>query len=412
MNDIEQTQIHRPTEQGTISKRPSLAILILVTALGPLAINILLPSLPGLQHEFNTEYSTVQLVITLYLAALAIAQLVYGPLSDRFGRRPAMVVGLAIFMIGNLVSLFAPTIEILIAGRVLQAVGGCAGVVLSRAMIRDMYDQNKAASMMAYVTMAMVVAPMFAPAIGGYLETVWGWRASFVFVSSIGALVFIASLLALHETHHVTKGEISHDSTSGLLNLLSIPAFYGYVAQLGFTSAIFFSFIGGAPYVMEVVMKQTPQTFGLYFILVSVMYMTGNFTAARLSVRLGTDRMIHMGATVALVGAMFLTTVYLNEWLSPLTLFGSMAFVAMGNGMAIPNGVAGAISVNPRLAGTASGVSGFLQMSVGAGASYLVGVWLSKTYETALPLIVMMVGAAVLAYLAYWIGIRPISRSG
>lgn len=396
--NVSKTSTVRVLEQSTgknlsrgHKKRPSLVILILATGLGPLAINIILPSLPGLQDVFQAEYNIVQLTLTLYLASLAVAQLVYGPLSDRYGRRPAMLTGMSLFVLGGLVCMFAPSIEILIIGRILQAVGGCAGVVISRAIIRDLYDQNRAASMMAYVTMAMVVAPMFAPALGAFFDNAFGWRASFIFLSGVGFVVLIASFFKLYETHDISRTGASSDSAMGIISLLRVPAFYGYIFMLGFTSGVFFSFIGGAPFVVVKVLGSSPQLFGIYFIGVSIMYMSGNFFAARFSVRLGTDKMILIGMMIALTGVSFLVYCYANDLLTTETLFMSMGIVAMGNGTAIPNGVAGAVSINPQRAGTASGITGFLQMSVGAASAQLVGLMLDQS-QSALPLVMMMSG--------------------
>ena len=156
--------------------KPPLLILVLATAVGPMAINIFLPSMPRLEVDLSTSYAMVQLTLSLYLVGLAVAQLAYGPLSDRYGRRPLMITGVCIFLVGTVICIVAPSITILIIGRVLQAIGGCAGVVLGRAIVRDMYDRDKSASMLAYITMSMVVAPMLSPTIGGLIDEYYGWR--------------------------------------------------------------------------------------------------------------------------------------------------------------------------------------------------------------------------------------------
>ncbi|MBT3558204.1 MAG: multidrug effflux MFS transporter [Rhodospirillales bacterium] len=387
-------------------EKPPLAILIAVTAVGPLTINIFLPSMPGLVADLDTTYAMVQLTLSLYLAGLAIAQLVYGPLSDRFGRRRPMLVGLGIFLVGSVVCATAPTIGVLIGGRVLQAVGGCAGVVLGRAMVRDMFDRERSASMIAYITMAMVVAPMLAPTIGGTLDEWVGWRYSFVFVLVFGALVMLGCLFVLAETHGPERRKAVAEAHISILGLLKIPAFYGYTLQLSFSSATFFAFLGGAPFVVVQLMGYPPSTFGYYFLFVSACYMIGNFTAARLSTRMGTDRMVLLGTGISVMAAWALGVFYLYDVWGPISLFGSMGIIALGNGVSIPNGIAGAISVDTRLAGAASGISGFTQMAFGAGSTMLVG---SLLVDTAAPLVIIMTIGATISFAMHIFGVRLFS---
>ncbi len=374
-------------------EKPPLIILIVATAVGPLAINIFLPSMPGLAKELNTSYSMVQLTLSLYLAGLSVAQLLYGPLSDRYGRRPLMLIGLGIFLAGALTCALAPTISVLIAGRILQAIGGCAGLVLGRAIVRDLYDRNRSASMIAYITMAMVVAPMLAPTIGGLIDEWLGWRYSFYFVLAFGGLVMLGCVFFLPETNDASRRQAASEARVGFSGLLGVPAFYSYTLQLSFSSAVFFGFLGGAPYVVVKLMGYPPSTFGFYFIIISIFYMSGNFTAARISTKVGTDRMILYGTAISLVGGWGLVACYLSGWLTPLTLFGNMGLIALGNGISITNGIAGAISIDPGQAGTASGISGFTQMAFGAMSSMLVG---SLLVNTATPLVaVMAIGVTV-----------------
>lgn len=383
-------------------RRPGLAILIAITAVGPLALNIFIPSMPGLQKVFDADYGTIQLSLSLYLIGIAVAQLFYGPLSDRFGRRPALLGGMALFLFGSLVCLLAPSIEMLIAGRVLQAVGACAGMVLARAIIRDLYDRAEAASRLGYVMMAMVVAPMLAPSIGGLLDLWFGWRASFAFVALCGVAVLGAALIALHETNPARQaGGHPASFLLGFLRLLRMPAFNGYAWQGAFTSGVFFSFLGGAPYVMVELLGRTPAEYGLWFISLSAMYMFGNFLAGRFSARIGSDRMIWYGVALGLLGTSTLTLSVLAGAVSPVFLFGGMSIVSIGNGLSLPNGMAGAVSVAPKMAGAASGLAGFLQMGVGAGLSYLAGMLLQ---DSALPLALIMLAAALAAIAAHALG--------
>ncbi|MGO1118976.1 multidrug effflux MFS transporter [Rhodovibrionaceae bacterium A322] len=370
------TTLSRPpqAEADSVRPRPHIAILVAISAIGPLALNIFIPSMPGLQQEFSVDYSSVQLTLTLYLIGLAVSQLFYGPLSDRYGRRPALLCGLALFVVASFAATLAPTIEWLIVTRIFQAVGGASGLVLSRAIVRDLYERDKAASVIGYITMAWVLAPMLAPTIGGLLELLLDWRGGFYLVALAGAGVWLAALRWLHETHHNRTGG------EGLLGLLSSygllmknSSFWVFTATLSFSSCAFFSFLGGVPYVMMEVLGETPLAYGLWFGLTAIGYMAGNGIAGRFSQQLGGDRMVFLGTGASFLGALAMLVSLWTGELTPATIFIPMFFVALGNGMSIPNGVAGAVSVMPAIAGAAAGLAGFLQTAIGAVGSQSVG---------------------------------------
>jgi len=384
-----------------VRTQPSVFILVAMSALGPIALNIFLPSMPGLAKELAVDYGTVQLTLTFFLVGLGVAQLVYGPISDRWGRRPVLLWGLGIYCIGSIACVLAPSISWLMLGRILQALGGCAGLVLGRAIIRDLYERDRAAGMIGYVTMAMSLAPMLAPAIGGYLDGLYGWRTSFAFCSLAGVAVFAWVVLTLPET--LTErglGEGAAALLRGYAELLRSPVFCGYVLQTAFTSGVFFAFIAGAPFVVVTVMGEPASSYGLWFIVVSLGYLTGNFFTGRFAVRLGVDRMLVCGAIVQLFGTGALA---LASWLGPLSLPGiflPMAVVALSNGLVLPNGIAGAISVNPRAAGAAAGLSGALQMATGAAAAALVGNGQDRD-PSQYPMIWTMLGCGILSLLVF-----------
>ena len=380
--------------------RPSFAILVAVSAVGPLALNIFMPSMPGLAADFGVPYGMVQLTLTLFLIGMAACQLIYGPISDRVGRRPMLLGGFAVFVAASLMAALAPTIEVLIAARLLQALGGAAGIVLARAMVRDVYERDEAASVISYITMAFVVAPMVAPALGGFLDSHGGWRASFWLLTVLGAVVLVAAFFRLPETH-VTR--LSAGGATGLLSgaasLFSLPRFRSYAATLSFTSAVFFAFLGGAPHIMVNVLGRTPVEYGLWFVIVSGGYMTGNFFSGRYTRRIGLDRMILAGCIITLGGGILCLAAAVTGLLTPATLFVPMGLAALGNGLTIPNGTAGAISVDPRLTGAAAGWSGFTQMACGAAAAQLVG-----TLQGNWPFAAFwfMAAASLLALLSHW----------
>jgi len=358
----------------TRPERPSYAILIAISAVGPLALNIFMPSMPGLQREFGVSYGVVQLTLTLYLIGMAACQLVYGPISDRVGRRPMLLFGLAIFVLASLMAALAPSIHVLIAARLLQAVGGAAGIVLARAMVRDVFDRETSASVISYITMAFVVAPMVAPALGGYIDVHGGWRVGFWLLAVLGAVVLAAAWRYLPETH-VNRNAAGSGMglLTGAARLFTLPRFRGYTLVLAFTSSVFFAFLGGAPHIMMDVLGRTPMEYGLWFITVSAGYMAGNFISGRYTRAVGLDRMITAGCAITLAGGLMCFAAAITGLLSPATLFLPMCLAALGNGLTIPNGTAGAISVDQRLTGAAAGWSGFSQMACGAAASQLVG---------------------------------------
>ena len=391
-----------------VLERPPYLILVAISAVGPLALNIFVPSMPGLQSEFGVSYGVVQLTLTLYIIGMAVCQLAYGPLSDRFGRRPVLLAGMALFVVASLLAAFATSIAMLIAARLLQAIGGASGLVLSRAIVRDLYDRDRSASVLGYITMAFVVAPMLAPTVGGLLDQVAGWRSIFVLLALLGAVAFAATWHKLPETNRNLAPSIRLAGlASGYMALLRMPSFLAYGLTLGFSSAVFFAFVAGAPYVMVVVLGFQPLDYGLWIMIVSLGYMFGNFLSGRYSQRLGTDRMVTIGNLFTLAVTLAGLAAALAGAISPLTLFLPMLFAALGNGLTIPNATAGAISVNASMVGTAAGLAGFLQMGISAGSAQLVGI-----LQDGAPLAVfwVMAAAAVLATLTHRLALRARPR--
>ena len=407
---VEPSQAFGREPEDKPRRRPHLGILIAVSALGPMALNIFIPSMPGMQAVFNTDYGTVQLTLTLYLFGVAVSQLFLGPLSDRFGRRPVLLWGVLLFLLGTLLCAFASGIGALIVGRVIQAVGGCAGIVLGRAIVRDTHGREESASMIGYITMAMVVAPMLAPLLGGFTDDLFGWQASFFLTFLVGAVVLLFAWFLLFETHFARNAVTSPLSmVKGFGALLKDAAFTGYAINVSFTTAVFFSFLAGAPYMMIEVMERSSSEYGLYFMLNAISYMTGNFLAGRLSMRVGAERMIFTGSVLALVGVALMTGFALGGAMTPAMLFGPVMFVGLANGLSLPNATASAISLRPDLAGTASGLVGFLQMFVGGLGTLVVGHFQG---DSALPMAMVMSAAAILALLGHFLARIALSMRG
>ena len=364
-----------------------------------MAMNIFLPVLPAMADDFGASIATANLAVTVFLAATAIAQLFIGPMSDKFGRRPVLLSTTAIFAAATMLCIYAPTIEWLIVGRILQATCA-ASIALSRAIVRDLYDRSKAASMIGYVTMAMAVIPMLSPTLGGYVGEVFGWRAAFVVLLVVSLAMLLVIWFDLGETHQPAPAN-GRTQTQEYLSLLREPAIWGYVATSTFASGAYFAFLGGAPFVAAQVLDLSPTAIGAYFIFVAGGYMFGNFLAGRYSERIGIEPMMLHGGLVAASGVALSLALMTFLDPEPWYLFGPMALVGVGNGMTLPNANAGVVSVRPDLAGSASGLAGFMQIGGGALLATLAGLTISEANE-GMPLYVIMFLSSVAGAFAAW----------
>jgi DHA1 family bicyclomycin/chloramphenicol resistance-like MFS transporter len=384
-----------------------LALLMAMTAIGPATLNILVPALPGLVERLATDTGTVQLMLSLYLLSLASAQLLLGPLSDRFGRRPVVLAGLALAVAASLAAIAASSIMSLIAVRIVQAIGASTGVVIGRAIIRDLYERDRAAAMIGLITTAMVIAPMVAPLIGGILDTAFGWESIFLFIATFSAMVWVWALLVLPETRPASAAGAPVMLWQHWRALLGDAKFHGYVLAGALGSAPFFTFLGGGPHVVVTLMGRTSAEYGVWFAITSLGYMSGNFTASRLSQRLGVDVMIMAGIALEFAGAcVTAATVAAMPDGGPPTVFLPQFLISYGNGVLLPNAIAGAVSVRPQAAGTASGVAGFTQMSIGAASTQAVTIALAGA-ATAMPMVEMMlIEAAAAGAMFWWLALR------
>ncbi len=380
-----------------------LTLLIAMTAIGPATLNILVPALPDLATRLSAEPGTVQLTVSLYLFSLASAQLFLGPLSDRFGRRPVVLAGLTLNMVASLAAFAATSIEALIVTRIVQAVGAAAGIVMGRAMIRDLYERDRAAAMIGLVTTAVVIAPMVSPLIGGILDTTFGWEAIFLFIAVMAGAVLAWAVPVLPETRAVNVAVAPTKLWQEWRALLTSAKFHGYVLAGALGSMPFFTFLGGGPHAVVTIMGRTSAEYGLWFALTSLGYMSGNFTASRLSQRWGIDAMITAGVVAELVGvALTVMLIATMPEAGPATIFVPQLVISYGNGVLLPNAIAGAVSVRPHAAGSAAGLTGFVQMALGAASTQVVALLLTGA-ATAMPMAWMMVAEAVATGVAFWV---------
>lgn len=386
------------------SSRVFLVLLVILSMLGPLTLNILVPSLPGMVASLNTTKESVQLTLSLYLLGMAVGQLMLGPMADRYGRRPVLLVALVLYVFSSLAAFLAPNVETLILARILQSFGATAGITLARTMIRDLYSRDSAASMIAYVTMAMVVAPMVSPVLGATIDDLFGWRAILLFCAVMGLISFAIAAPILPETRPAslvaaTAGDVARRT----VQLLGNRRFMGYWGAGAFCSAMFFAFLGTAPYLMIEVLGRPKTEYGLWFMSLSLGYMIGNFVSGRYSARLGGETLILWGNVTGLLGALLILAFALAGWLHPIALFAPAMVASFGNGLVLPNSISAGVGINPLAAGAGSGLLGFGQMGLGAVASYLGGRLVTGD---AIPLAIIMTICAVLALASGWLSRR------
>ena len=376
---------------------PRVLTLVALSGVSALSMNVFLPSLPGMARDFDVPYAVMQLSVSAYIGASALVQLLGGPISDRIGRRPVILGGLVIFLLATIGTLMAPNATLFLTFRMVQAAVAVA-MLVPRAIVRDLYDGSRAASMIGYVTMGMAVVPMIAPIIGGILDEAFGWRANFTVMGALALIVMVVSWFDLGET--VRGGGVPlRDQLRNYPVLARSVRFWGYCLAATLASGTFFAYLGGAPFVGEQVFGLSPAQVGYFFAAPSVGYMTGNFISGRFAATLGPNRLIMAGAVVSLVPLALALAADLAGLASPWIFFGAVAMMGMGNGLVLPSANAGMMSVRPELAGTASGLGGALAIAGGAALSAMAGAVLTPDHGAA-PLLWIMAGSAVGSLLA------------
>ena len=382
------------------STPPHMLTLVMIAGIGPMAMNVFLPSLPSIAAHFEADYALVQVAVSGYLAMVGALQLLMGPLSDRYGRRPVLLGCLSLFLLATIGALLAPTIEVFLACRLVQAVVS-TGIALSRAIVRDVAPPEKTASMIGWVTMGMALVPMLSPVLGGALEGIGGWRASFGALLPFGIFVLVLAWADLGETNHRRSASLTAQLRA-YPALLRSRRFWGYALVSASSSGAFFAFLGGAPYVSSVALGLSPEAMGLWFAAMAGGYIGGNYVSARWSERFGIGWMMTVGAGMAALATGICCALFWGGGTHPLVLFGPCVFVGFGNGMTLPNANAGMLSARPHLAGSASGLGGALMIGGGSLLSALAGALLGP--ETGgLPLAgVMFASSFACLVLARW----------
>ena len=370
------------------STPPHILTLILLASISTLSMNIFLPSLPNIALDLNSSTNIMGLSVGIYLASSAILQLIIGPVSDQIGRRPLILWSLVVFCLSTFAAVFSTSATQFLVLRIFQAVSASC-VVLSRAIVRDTTDSvEKAGSKIAYVTMGMALIPMVGPAVGGLLDYQYGWEASFWTLCCLGMVILIISFFDVGETL-TDHDQGFFEQISTYPSLLKSKRFWAYCLSSACVAGAFFSYLGGAPFVGNEVFGLEPKELGLLFGAPALGYLVGNYLSGRFSTKIGLDKMIFLGITIALLGISISLVVSFLSMGSIFSFFGFMTFVGLGNGMSLPNATAGMMSINPKLAGTAAGLGSAIMIGGGAGLSSVANFILSPG-STELPLLVLM----------------------
>lgn len=391
------------------SNRLLLGLLAAITAAGPIAMNIYLPALPRVQAYFGTSVAEVNLTVSLPLIAFAIGVFVYGPVSDRFGRRPVILGGQLVFALGNLLCLFAPSFGMLLAGRVVQALGTSAGLVVARAMLGDLYGREKMARMLAYLTMIIVIGPTVSPLIGGFVTEAFGWHALFGLLLATNFVILAVVWRFLPETRSDAD---RRQGASGLarmsLAVIRQPTFLGLALQSGMIFSVFLAFISIVPYVM-VSLGHSSTEYGLWYLAVAIGYFLGNWVVTRFATRAGLRRLIEMGMAIQLVSAVGGAGLVVAGFWQPAALFLPMGVLSFGQGLALPNITASAVALAPRTPGAASSMLSFSQQLIGAIAVQGMAVFATST---PVPIYIFMVAASLAAWASLFMLPRALDTGG
>lgn len=383
------------------------ALLAALTAIGPLSTDMYVPSLPAIAQGFAVPAAQAQLTISAYLIGFAIGQLIYGPVSDRYGRKPVLLVAVALFCAASFGCMVAPSIETLIVFRTLQALGGCGGVVLARAVVRDLYSGPRAGRELSLISMVMALAPVVAPLIGGVMQTGFGWRANFAVLTASGLLIAAAVCWRLPET--------LDKSLAGTAPVSMVRAFGGFlrdgsfVAHAGLVMLVFaglFAWISASSFVLQDLYGLSSLAFGMAFAVGSAGFMAGSAIASRYVGRLGLDRVIGLGAFAQAAGGLLMVVALAIGLRSAASLVIPMAIYLSGLGLVLPQAIAGAMHPYRDRAGAASSLLGFLQQSGAALCGVLVGQFLG---ESAWPM-AAAVALTGIASLALWVTTRGLRQ--
>lgn len=373
-------------------------ILAALVALGPLSVDLYLPTMPSMVTFFGTSLGQVQMTLSSYLLGFALFHLVCGPLSDRFGRKPVLLGGLAIYVVMSVACALAGTIEQLIVFRFFQAMGACCAPTLGRAIVRDVYPPQEAMKALAYVSSLMAVAPVIAPTLGGLLVGIGDWSLSFWVLALAGVLIMVLTVFRIPESLPCKQTLHPKNIAGNYLALLQSPEYMGYVLASACLYAGAFAFVSGSSFVLIDFMSVRPEFFGMYFLFIVGGYVSGNLLTARIAHAWQPLTVFRSGIVVSFVAGAFMSGFAFMRWYHPLLVVAPVFFVTLGIGLVLPQAMALALKPFPHMAATASAMMGFLQMSASALAGWLVGVFL---VDDPLPMALVIWGTSASSFLFY-----------
>jgi DHA1 family bicyclomycin/chloramphenicol resistance-like MFS transporter len=373
-----------------------------IALIGPLAVHLFLPVIPAVKAALDLPDALAQLAFSISLFGMAFATLVYGTLSDRYGRRPVLLSGLCLFLVGSIISAAAASIVPLILGRLVQAIGAGCGITLVRAIARDAFGPERLVKAIAYLTMFYTLGPMIAPIVGGILVDTLGWRSVFGFALIAAATIATGAYFAIYETRPAVASDRNGPGIfAGYRELFAHPRFTAFVLQSGFSTGAFITVASASSMLMKEYLHRPATEFGFYFVVFPAGFFCGNFIATRLSGRATAEKMVLAGSTLLMATIIVQTALLLSGHVSPLTIFAPAFFITLAQGIALPFGQAEAIATVPRLAGTASGIGVFIQNFCGASFAQIYGLLADGTPGP------MMATAAVSAFLCLLAGGFP-----
>ena len=375
------------------------AFVTVLVAVAQISISIYLPSMPALAEIFATEPSVVQLTVTVYMLGAAISQLIVGPLSDRFGRKPVLLVGLGIYVAASAAAMVAPTIEALIGARLVQSIGAMAGPVIGRAIVRDRFDRSRAAQVMAWVGLALAISPALAPVIGAAVHEAVGWRANFGLLVAFGIFIAYMAWAHLEETNkNPQTGAGVRALAANYLVLLTSPAFLAYALVSGFVFGAMFAFLAEGPFIFINLMGYSPTGYAWFSAVTVGGFAAGTYVTSKFTLKMGIDPMIRLGLVPVLAAGALLVGLAYGAPMSAWAIIGPLSLMMFGMGLVVPNGFAGAISVHPEIAGTGSALIGFLQMGLAALATFVAPMVADGTQ---VPMTWVIAGFATASALSY-----------
>jgi len=377
-------------------------LLTLITFSGTLAMHIFVPALPDAARALGASVGEMQLTMSVYIFGLAVGQLAYGPLSDRYGRRPVLIAGLALYTLAGLAACLVGDAHQLIVARLLQALGGCAGMVIGRAMVRDAALPQDAARRLATMNLMVVLGPGLAPLIGGALATAFGWRSIFYVLSLLGIVNLLFALWLLPESRAARSGANAAGLARNYGKLLTSRAFLGFAIGGGCATTSMYAFISVSPFIFAHQLGRPDYEIGIYPAILMAGVWIGSVLATRLIPRLPINRLAVWANLVSVAAALVFLAAVLTHNLTVLLAIGPMFVFGMGAGIASPAALTQAISVNPHVIGSASGLYGFSQMGVGALCTALVGLG----GDPALTAAIILATAGVIGQASFWIALR------